>query len=61
MTDRQKIAALCDAVRALWWDGVGGVLDLSKIMDIHHLVETCEERDEVVPVTEEESIDFWGG
>ena len=68
MTDRQKIAALCDAVRELWeclayrcgWDdqGVDVWLDRSKITSIHHLLKTCEERDEVVPVTEEESIDF---
>ena len=61
MDDRAKIAALCEAVRVLWWDGVGGVLDPAIITGITHLLKTCEEQDEGVPVTDEESIDFLSG
>ena len=57
MDDRAKIAALCEAVRALWWDGVGGRHGVD-LYGLAHLLKTCEEPDEAVPVTDEESSDF---
>ena len=70
VTDREKIAALCDAVRVLWeclvyrcgWDDqqVDVWLDPSKITSIHHLLKTCEEprRESGQYPTDEESVGF---
>jgi hypothetical protein len=60
MNDREKIAALCDAVRVLWWDGVGGVLDPNLVAGISHLLKTCEEsrRERGQYPTDEESVDI---
>ena len=61
MTDREKIAALCDAVRVLWWDGVGSRhLSLLQRAELEHLLKTCEEprRESGQYPTDEESVDF---
>jgi len=63
MDDQAKIAALCEALKCACphvevGPRMGHAAYLSLMNRAEFLLKTYEEQDEVVPVTDEESIDF---